>query len=54
MTPLATVLAAATSVYAPLLVAFAVLHLRDRRRKRKQLSRRPIGPTGKAVPDLKL
>lgn len=54
MTPLATVLAAATSVYAPLLVAFAVIHLRNRRRDRLRLTRRPIGPLGNRIPDLKL
>jgi hypothetical protein len=54
MNPLATVLAAATSVYAPLLVAFAVIHIRNRRRDRQRLTRRPIGPTGNPVPDLHL
>ena len=54
MSPLATVLAAATSVYAPLALAFAVIHLRNRRRARKQRERRPIGPTGNPLPDLHL
>lgn len=54
MNPLATVLAAATSVYAPLALAFAVIHLRNKRRDRQRRNRRPIGPTGNPVPDLKL
>lgn len=54
MNPLATVLAAATSVFAPLAVAFVVIHLRDRRRARKRQQTRPIGPLGNRIPDLKL
>ncbi len=54
MNPIATILAAATSVYAPLLLAFGILHLRDRRRARKNRDRRPIGPLGNRITDLKL
>jgi hypothetical protein len=54
VSPLATILASGTAVYGPILLAVAVIKLRDLRRTRKQRDRRPYGPLGNRIPDMKL
>jgi len=54
MNPLATILASVSAVYGPILLAVLVIRLRDIRRARHSRDRRPYGPLGNRIPDLKL
>lgn len=54
MSTTASILTSAASVFGPLALAFAVIRLSALRRRRKLEARRPIGPLGNPIRDLRL